>query len=248
MKCEPWVALFDTHGHHIDWPAANGALEFIKHFKPRRKIHGGDYSDLRALRLGATPDEAAEGLESDIDATVEFMTRFAPTDVLDGNHDYRLRRATDSKDAKLAEFAARLIVDLSDAMGKARRYPWDKRDGVLQMGDLRVIHGYHGGLTAAKQAAAVYGNVIQGHTHTIDVFAQPGIERRIGRCCGALCKLSADYNRGQANTLRQAHGFAYGVTLKNGRNLVWQAERINGAWFLPSEFREFRAGRNKDRA
>jgi hypothetical protein len=241
LKYERWLAVFDTHGDHIDWPAANGALEFCKHFKPHHRIHGGDYADLRPLRQGASAEEAAEGLEDDVDATVDFITKFKPTDVLDGNHDYRLKRATESKHKALAEFAARLVVDLAAAMGKARRYPWDKRDGVMQLGDLRIIHGYHGGLTAAKQAAAVYGNVIQGHTHTVDVHSQPGIEKRVGRCCGALCQLSADYNRGQANTLRQSHGFAYGLLFPNGKTLVWQAERIDGNWFLPSEFREFRA-------
>lgn len=215
-------------------------FEFVKHFKPTIRFHGGDYADLRPLRQGAGLDEQQGGVEDDVDSAVSFMRRFKPTHVLDGNHDYRLFRATQGKDEKLAEFAARLIVDLNDAMGAAKRYPWDKRDGVMRLGDTNVLHGYFGGVYAARQTAAVYGKSLAGHVHTIDEARAAGLDDRVARICGCGCRVNMDYNRGQVNTLRQRNGFPYGLVFANGETLTWQAQQMpDGRWLMPSEFSEY---------
>jgi hypothetical protein len=169
---------------------------------------------------------------------LSFITKYKPTHFLRGNHDERLWDAAKQDDGKLADFASYLIIDIKDALGDAVLLPYNKRDGVLRLGSLKIIHGYHAGITAARQAALVYGSVLQGHAHTIDHAPIPGIERRMGRCCGCLCKLELDYNRAQANTLRWAHGWAYGFLLPSGQYQVYQAEQVAGRWFLPTEFRD----------
>lgn len=56
------------------------------------------------------------------------------------------------------------------------------------------------------------------------------------RHCGCLCALDQDYNARQPNTLRQSHGFAYGViNAKSGDFHVWQAEEVGGKWIVPSD-------------
>ena len=45
-----------------------------------------------------------------------------------------------------------------------------------------------------------------------------------------------DYNSRMPNTLRQSHGWAYGVLNRaTGAYHVWQAEKIDGQWILPTD-------------
>lgn len=73
----------------------------------------------------------------------------------------------------------------------------------------------------------------------IDLRAlRKGLERRVARAVGCLCALEMDYNSRQPNTLRQAHGWAYGViNRKTGAYHVWQAEEIEGKWLLPTDLK-----------
>jgi hypothetical protein len=120
--------------------------------------------------------------------------------------------------------------------------PYDKRRGVYRHpgSSLKVAHGFGGGnLNACKKMAAAYGSILFGHYHVVDSFAVPGLDRHVGRCIGALCELDQPYNRADINTLRHARGFAYGFLHENGTYQVFQAEEINGQWFLPTEMRDF---------
>ena len=116
--------------------------------------------------------------------------------------------------------------------------PYCKRRGVYKLGHATFIHGYGGGMYAAKNSAMIYGNVFQGHVHTVDRYTIPSLEPREGRIIGCLCKLDMDYNRAHLATLRQCHGFAYGFAYDAGTYEAFQARGIEGRWILPTEFRE----------
>jgi predicted phosphodiesterase len=240
-----WVFVSDNHGNKHDAKAVAALWHFLKWWKPGIRIHGGDCFNFAALRKKASEQEKRERLQEDVDEGIRFLKGLEPTHFLRGNHDERLWDAGNSDDGKLADFACHLILDITDALGdKCLMYPYDKRAGVMRMGHLHLLHGYHSGIYAARLAAQVYGNVCMGHTHNIDAISIPGLERRVGHSVGCLCQLSQDYNRAQANTLRQSHGFAYGLTFPNGEFLFFQAQTINGTWYFPSEFREYRAQGN----
>jgi hypothetical protein len=50
-----------------------------------------------------------------------------------------------------------------------------------------------------------------------------------------------NYSSRNPTTLRQSNGFAYGlVNRKTGKYYVNQAERIDGHWYLPSDFKEYK--------
>jgi hypothetical protein len=235
------MAVFDSHGDMIDPVAERTALAFAKEFRPTIRVHGGDALDLRWLRGRADDKERLERIEADVDAGLAFLRAFKPTHFLFGNHDHRLVKASRGVSGPTANLADRILLDLYEVLGdRCVKYPWHKRAGVMRLGaDRRVIHGFNSGLYAVRQSAIVYGNVLMGHVHSIDVFANPSLEPRVGRSCGCLCRLDMDYNEGQPGTLRQQHGFAYGLIYPNGKTLVWQAEAVDGRWLLPSELREF---------
>ena len=125
---------------------------------------------------------------------------------------------------------------------KCKLYPYHKRDGIIRVGShLKILHGFHSGVYAARQTALVYGSVLFGHIHVVDEHSIPGLDRRVARCCGCLCELDMDYASRTPSTLRQAHGFAYGVVhKKTGLYHVWTAESIDGQWLIPSDVVEYK--------
>lgn len=231
-----WMAVFDNHGDRQDNGAVEAALAFAKHWKPEVRVHGGDCFDFRCLRKKASDFERRASLSDDMEAGCSFLRRYKPTHFLRGNHDERLWDLLDEDDGKLAGYAKHLIEEIKDALGNAQVFPYDKRRGVLRLPGthLKILHGFHSGVTAARQAGLVYGSCIMGHVHTVDQYSLPGLERRVARAAGALCLLDQDYNRAQAQTLRQSHGWVYGLILPSGEYTVWQAEQVGGKWHVPT--------------
>jgi hypothetical protein len=241
MKFTKWVALFDSHGDQIDPHAERAAFEFIDHFKPHHRIAGGDHFDLRWLRGKASEGEKRERTQEDFDAGISFIKRFKPDVFLTGNHEHRLWRAARGDDGKLADFASHLVLDIKDALGgDCILIPFGKRHGVHKHGDRSFVHGYHSGLYAVRQAAMIYGKMCMGHIHASDQCSIPRLDYCDGHSSGALCKIDLDYNESQPNTLRQNNGFVYGLKFQNGTTVVWHADKINGAFIFPSEFKEVR--------
>ncbi len=212
-------------------------FEFMDFWKPVHRIHLGDNWDFRALRRNASEGEQREKISEDIDAGIAFIRRFKPTTFLRGNHDERLWDAAIGDDGKLADFASYVIQDIKEALGDAIMLPYCKRRGVHRIGSLKCVHGFTSGISAARTTALAYGSVLFGHCHVVDQQSIAGLERRIGRCVGALCKLDLPYNRAHLQTLRQQHGFGYGMTFPNGEYIYWQAEVVNGNFWFPSEMR-----------
>ena len=137
-----------------------------------------------------------------------------------------------------ADYADQCVGEITRELDrmKCRSLPYHKRDGVLKLGHLKIIHGFACGIYAARQTALVYGSTLFGHVHTIDEHSIPGLDRRVARACGCLCTLDMDYSARQPNTLRQANGWAYGVIDdRTGNYHVWQAEGINGKFITPTD-------------
>lgn len=240
MKGKPkrFIVVSDNHGTHVDESAQAAFFEFLKAWKPDIRVHAGDCFDVAAWRKGASEEERRESLSADIDEGCAFLSRLRPTHWLRGNHDERIYDAAVSDVGDRSDLAMKLIDGpINTAIKHAKVYPYCKRNGVMKLGHLKIIHGYHSGVQAARMAAQVYGSVLMGHIHAIDQFSIPGIERRIGRAIGCMSILDQQYNRAQAGTLRQQHGFGYGFILGNGEYVYYQAEKNESGWYLPTEFR-----------
>lgn len=232
---------FDIHGDMQDVSAVKAFFDFAAIWKPKIRICGGDLWDLRPLRRGACDDEKRESLRADFKAGKDWFNKFKPTHFLRGNHDERLWELAEADRGTASDYAQEMIgeVEAMVAHHKCAMLPYHKRDGVLRIGSLKILHGFAGGIYAARQTALVYGSSLFGHVHTIDEHAIPGLERRVARACGCLCRLDMDYNARQMNTLKQANGWAYGlINDKTGQYHVFQAEKIGDVWMLPSDFVE----------
>lgn len=239
-----WVAAFDIHGDMQDAKANRVLFEFCRDFKPHIRICGGDVFDFRAMRRKATAEEREDSMRADFDLGCEWLAKFKPQYWTRGNHDERLYDFAAHSHGIIQDAALTGIAKLEALTKKlgCRMLPYDRRAGVLRIGKLKVLHGYHAGAAAARQHALIYGSCLFGHVHTIDESAVPGLDRRVARSCGCLCKLDMDYNRHQTGTLRWAHGFAYGwLDTNTGVYKAEQAEEINGKWVLSHEYKTYQS-------
>lgn len=234
-----FLIAFDNHGDMIDAESERVFFKFMADWKPDIRIHGGDCFDFRPLRRKADDEERRESLRMDWDMGLDFLERFKPQHFLLGNHDKRLYDLAE-RGGPAADYAYELCrrLEAKAEHMKCKIHPYHKKHGVLQLGHLKVVHGFYAGMYACKQHALVYGSVLHGHVHSIDAFSIPGTERRVGRACGALADLDKlEYNSAQPQSLRHANGFPYGILdTQSGHYYLEQAEKIGGQWLLPTKF------------
>ncbi len=229
---------FDPHGINQDKPTNEAFFKFLAQWKPHYRIAGGDIWDFKQLRKKSDAYERRDSMAQDVAEGQEWLTRLRPTHFLRGNHDERLWDFAEQQEGIVADYAKLGIKRIETLVSKlrCRMYPYNKRDGVMHLGSLKIIHGYLTGVTAARRTAQIYGSVVMGHGHGIQAQTIEGIETRAGFMAGCLCKLELGYNRAQAGTLNWEHGWGLGVTNeKTGSFQYWQARRIDGVWIVPGE-------------
>ena len=237
---KPFTIVGDNHGDMEDKEAVKIFHKFVKDYQPTIRIHLGDNWDFRPLRSKASKIEQLELMMPDFKQGIEFIKKYRPTHFLRGNHDERLWDLAKRNEGMLSEFADRLVHNIEYILKqfKAPILPYDKRNGVLQIGKLRVIHGYTHGVNAAKRSAEAYGSVIMGHVHSTQTSSIPGLDYRVGRSNGCLCRLDMEYSRATMASLAHNHGWAYGIINSNtGEYGIWQAENINGLWMFPKDIK-----------
>jgi hypothetical protein len=238
---ETFIFATDLHGDKQDTATVKALHAFTKEFRPKHRIFGGDIFDLRSIRRGASAEEQAESMLVDWEAGMEFLHDWRPTHVLEGNHDVRLRHLAASTTAGIkADYAMRGVQELNDTYRKlkCRHYPYHKRLGVLKMGKLSFLHGYHHGINACRQHAQVYGSCIFGHIHASDQASVAGLERRIAIAAPALCQTDMDYNSALTTTLRHSNGWVYGyLDDKTGEWQAFTAQRFGSKWIVPTGFK-----------
>lgn len=241
MSFTRFIFASDVHGDQQD-PVANDALfQFMEAWKPKLRVFGGDLWDFRPLRRKATEDERRESMAKDYEAGLEWLKRFKPHVFLRGNHDERLWDLAARNKGVESDYAMKGVIEIITLTQKMKceMLPYHNRDGVYRIGHLKMLHGFSSGINAARATALVYGSCLFGHVHTIDEHSIPGLERRVARSVGCLCRLAMDYNVRTPSALRHSHGFAYGIiNEKTGAYNVFQAEEIDGKWMLPTDICE----------
>lgn len=235
-----FMAVFDNHGDEQDEHAVNAMFEFKeKYWKPKITVHGGDNFDFRAIRKKASEDERRDSMIEDFNKGMNFLNRLKPSYYLRGNHCERLWDLSKEDRGVISDFAFKGTQEIEQAMDKihCKMLPYDKREGVLRLGHLKIIHGYICGIAAARRTAQIYGSVLMGHGHAIQQASVEGLSQRTGMMCGCLCNLRMTYARASVGSLNWEHGWAYGVlNEKTGNYYVNQARKVDGKWVLPSEF------------
>jgi hypothetical protein len=230
----------------LDPGCASAICEFIRDWRPEIRIHSGDLFDFRNLRKGATDDEKAASLVDDWEAGSEFARQFfdggKENHLLRGNHDERLWDFTRSATGLLRDYAADGVKRVEGLVRKcrAKMLPYDSRLGVLDVGHVRVIHGYRSGIGAATAHARIYRGCFYGHTHDMSVAPVENLEGPAeARGIGCLCKIDMDYNSRQTNKLRHQQGWVYGLLFEDGTYQAFQAKRINGRFACANEIKSY---------
>lgn len=233
-----FIAAWDIHGDEQDKKANEALFSFVDVWKPQIRVCGGDLWNFVALRKGASQEEKEVALTEDYNAGSEWLERFKATDFLLGNHDYRLWKLAEDGKGVMKDYAQEAVRKIEEKLHKnhCKSYRYDRREGVLRLGHLKLIHGFVSGVNAARRSALTYGSVLMGHGHGIQHVSIEGLDNRMGRMCGCLCNLNMDYVHASIASLMWRHGFSYGVVNETtGDYATWQAESVNGKWILPSD-------------
>ena len=178
MEPRKFIILSDIHGNMMDERACSAALAFAKDFKPDIKVIAGDLWDFSAIRKGASDEEKSLSMRDDFDAGAVFANELfaggGENHLMLGNHDVRAYDLRYSTDAVKSDLGVRMVQDIQKLArrNKARVWDYDARTGVLDLGHLRVVHGYHTGMSACAAHSRIYGNVVFGHIHSIESFSQ----------------------------------------------------------------------------
>lgn len=245
MSWDKFIFSSDLHGDMADAGAVGAFHEFCKVWDPKKKairVFGGDLFDFRAIRKGASQEEKSESMRSDVEAGMMFLERYRPKHYLRGNHCERLWELAETTGVQ-ADYAQYACMDIESKCKrlKINMLPYHKRHGILKIGHLKMLHGFASGVNAARVTGIVYRSCLFGHIHAILEHSIPDLDHCVARSVGCLCQLDMPYNARHVNTLRQAHGWAYGlINSKTGSYKVWQAERTDDSWLLPTDTMEIK--------
>jgi len=242
---ERFVVVSDNHGDVVDPRSAEALWAFLKDYQPTIRVHAGDNWDFRNLRRGASDEEQMSSLEEDWQAGVDFLGRYFDGGkqkwFLRGNHDERLWILAGSAKGLARDYAHDGIRRVAQLMHKhgAKVLPYDSAAGVLDLGKLRILHGYHVGAGACRQHANVYGNCLFGHVHSIEAASVPSLMQSEARSIGCLCKRDMDYVASKTAKLRWGNGWAYGVLFQDGSYQLWQTRKINDSFYAATDIKGY---------
>lgn len=240
-----FVVCADIHGAIKSKRACDACIDFTRDFKPDITVIGGDLWDFSAIRTNADENDRSVSMREDYEMGAEFAKAFLIGKerryLMLGNHDVRCWRLAESPDAVKADLAERMIGDIKAlARGlKAPIVPYDSREGVVHIGHLKVIHGYHCGMSACATHARIYGNCVFGHTHSIESFQVPGLEQREARAIGCLCDLNPDYASAKTGKLRWANGWVAGFLFDNGTYQLNQIREVDGKFYASTHIKGY---------
>lgn len=235
----------DIHGNLKDDRACEAATAFARRFNPEIRVIAGDLWDFAAIRQGASEDDRAISMRDDFEAGRDFAADFfgetSENVLMLGNHDIRAYDLRECTDAVKSDLGHRMVADIKAVAFKhnAKLIDYDAREGVYEIGNLNVVHGFHAGMSACANHARIYGNVVFGHIHSIESFQTPGIKQKEARSIGCLCDLNPGYANRKTGKLRWSHGWAYGWLHDDGTYAIFQARGVNGKFYAPTDIQEY---------
>ena len=240
-----FVIVADIHGNHADPQATAAALAFTKDFNPEIRVIAGDLWDFGAIRKGASEEDRAVSMRDDFDVGAKFADSFfkggKDNTLMLGNHDVRAWDLAESTAAVKADLGQRMVKDIQAVAkrNKASLIPYDSRLGVVSIGHLNVVHGFHTGMSACASHSRIYGNVVFGHCHSIESYQTPGLKPQEARCIGCLCDLNPGYANRKTGKLRWSHGWVYGWVEDDGSYSIFQVRGINGKFRAPTNIKTY---------
>lgn len=214
QKWTRFVAVGCVHSTHACPVALDNVMAFVNDYQPDERIDLGDVHDWAAFRSGAkgTNDESAD-LAVDFDAGAEWLKRFRPTKRCEGNHDYRIHRFLDDRNAVVRYCAGKVVeaIRAVDAENGTLVKPYHQRKGWWQLGDTGFGHGWMFNEMAIRDHAETYGKCVIAHLHVPGMMIGRTKEAPPCWCVGTLADPDKmEYAQMRRNTLRWGHGLVEG--------------------------------------
>lgn len=234
------VIIPDSHGKHIDQPAATAFLKDLKRLDPDEIVMLGDHLDCAGTfskHARSYADEMGETYEDDCYAANLFLDGIqkcapkASIDYIEGNHEYRVERwaaetFVHEKDAKnlLERIGPQAALEMkSRGIRYYRRgefYQGLAIPGTIRKGKVFFTHGISHSKHADTVHLARFGaSVVFGHVHR----SMSTIERTVTStghgawCPGTLAKLQPLYFHTAPTSW--THGYAVQFLNKSGQFL-----------------------------
>lgn len=245
MSPRRFSIVSDIHGEESDERACQAALSHTRDFNPEIRVIAGDLWNFAAIRAGADDRDKSKSMKSDYETGAKFAKRFfaggKENHLMLGNHDVRVFDLAESIDGNKRDLGERMVADIKSLARSTRSklWPYDSRSGVLTLGKLKVLHGFHTGMSACAQHSRIYGNAVFGHIHSIESYQTPGLKQQEARSIGCLCKLDQPYADRKTGKLRWAHGWAYGWIFSDGTYTIHQVRDVHGKFYASSEIKAF---------
>ena len=206
-----WVG-FDRHAPEHDPTVDKIVSEFLSDFKPQIRIAGGDWQSVD--QVNSFTSESKVHLKDEFAMNRAILRQWKITHYLEGNHEERLRRIglMDERLRTLADLRENLELDKQ----KIEFLPYHPVQGVLQIGCLKVLHGFYTNEYVASKTARTYGTCIFGHCHRFQTFwPKAAFDNHVGFAIGMLGSLNQSWAAERA-PMGWGQGFAFGYIHKDG--------------------------------
>ncbi len=217
-----WVG-FDRHAPESDPEIDKIVTEFLGDFKPTIRIAGGDWMTID--QVSNFENEGTTHLADEFEMTREILERWKITHYLEGNHEERLRRVGTKLDSRL-----RSLCDVQTNLHLKelgiKFLPWHPIKGVLEIGKLKILHGFYANEYVAAKTARTYGTCVFGHAHRFQTFwPKAAFNNHVGYSIGMLGRLDQTYTESRP-PMGWAQGFAFGYIHRSGWFDLYQARIV----------------------
>jgi len=198
------VVLSDLHIPYHDQKSLDLVIEIAKDLRPDKIIQLGDYQDFYPISKYTKDPKRSSGfeLQRELDIAkgiLDKLTAIAPTYIIPGNHDQRLKKYLQDKALGLCGLEA---LTFSKLIGIDNKRSFLREN--IYLGKLLILHGDEvttGGGSSGKTALATMArlnqSVMVGHCHKLgSVYrASKGCGVQKGYEIGCLCTMEVDYTR-----------------------------------------------------
>lgn len=244
-KVTKFVFASDNHGELGDSDSLAALFAYCKDFKPDIRIGGGDHFDCAALRKGAMDEmEGVRSINDDMAAGKDFLSRFRPTHVTWGNHEYRLENlARSHRSSVVRDFCADKFEEINRAArkGGAKTILPYRRDKPLRIGPITTHHGIGSDLTKMGMFYGSEGGLfLCGHGHTGQQVNLPKFGRGAAYMAPALAQLDLlEYSENRLNAAKHNNGFIAGW-FKGTEWKAWIIHKLgDGKWYWQTDIKTF---------
>lgn len=226
----------DIHIPYQDESLVSSALRFVRRVKPHRVVLLGDLVDFHSISRWNSAQERLDDLQDELDEAQDFLARLrkasgdAPIELVEGNHDLRMRTYVAENARALTSLRSlkyEQLLGLQDH--RVNYYPGH---GFLLRPNFVVKHGNMirkgSGQSAKAEALAANASGISGHTHRLGRYRLDGYAPLEWWEAGTLSRVDAPYVVGPPDW---EQGMVYGHFAKNGQYLLEALHTMDGKLF-----------------